>query len=159
MQPAISHLVSEVDLNQVSAALSAWSWLLGEGVWSPLLVSAAGDVFLANTDGVFHLDTGSGTLEKIAESENGFKDLLLDPLLARDWLLAPVVDELRAAGMELEPGQCYGFTILPVFVEGSYKADNRFVLSVAEHLRITGSIHSQIKDVADGDKVRIEVIK
>jgi hypothetical protein len=75
-----------------------------------------------------------------------------------DWLLEPVVDELRANGMELEPGQCYSFTVLPVFAEGSYEADNRFVPSVAEHLQITGSIHFQIKGLADGDKVRIDGI-
>lgn len=158
MQREISHLIADVDLTSVSAELSAWSWLLEERTWAPILVSAAGGVFLTGAEGVFRLDTGIGELERITENEGGFQESLLDPLLVRDWLLEPVVDELRAEGKELGPGQCYGFTILPVFAEGSYKAANRFVLSVAEHLRITGDFHAQIKGLADGDKVRIQIV-
>ena len=124
-----------------------------------LLVGAAGDVFLANSEGVFRLDTGVGELERIAENESGFHESLRDPALVHDWLLEPVVEELRANGKELGPGQCYSFTILPVFEEGSYKAENRFVLPVTEHLRVTGAIHSEINGLTDGDKVRIKVVE
>lgn len=159
MQLEKSHLVADVSLEDVSAALSAWSWLLKDRTWRPLLVGAAGDVFLANTEGVFRLDTGVGELERIAENEIGFHDSLMDPALIHDWLLEPVVEELRAGGKELGPGQCYSFTILPVFEEGSYKADNRFLLPVLEHLRVTGDVHSQINGLTDGDKVRIKVVE
>jgi hypothetical protein len=66
---------------------------------------------------------------------------------------------LRAHANELGPGQCYSFTILPVFEEGSYTADNRIVISVVEHLRVTGDILSQINGLTDGDKVRIKVVE
>lgn len=48
MQPCKPHLIAEVELDVVTEALRAWRWLLGtEG--SPLLVSAASDVFLNNS--------------------------------------------------------------------------------------------------------------
>ena len=153
-----SHLVADVALQDVDTALSAWSWLLEGGRWWPLLVGAAGDVFLANSQGVFRLDTGAGELVRIAENESSFQELLNEPALVHDWLLEPVVDELRASGKYLGPGQCYSFTILPVFEEGSYKAENRVVLPVVAHLRVTGDMLSQIKGLADGDKVRIKVV-
>ena len=159
MQLEKSHLVADVALEDVRAGLSAWSWLLEDGSWRPLFVGAAGDVFLANSEGVFRLDTGVGELERIADNESRFQKSLSDPVLAHDWLLEPVVDELRANGKELGPGQCYSFTILPVFEEGSYKAENRFVLPVVEHLRVTGDIHSKIKGLMDGDKVQIQAVE
>lgn len=154
-----AHLVADVPIEDVRAALSAWSWLLENGGWSPLLVGAAGDVFLASSQGVFRLDTGVGELQRIADSESMFQRSLCDPAMVHDWFLEPVVDELRAKGTKLRSGECYGFTILPVFEEGSYKAENRFALSVAEHLRFTGDIHSQVKGLTDGDRVRIKVIE
>jgi hypothetical protein len=159
MQLEKSHLVADVALADVSAALSAWSWLLEGGKWRPLLVGAAGDVFLATPEGVLRLDTGTGELQQVAENESRFQKLLRDPALVQDWLLEPVVDELRAKGKGLGPGQCYGFIILPVFKEGSYEAENRVVLPVVEHLRVTGDIHSQIDGLTDGDKVRIKVVE
>jgi hypothetical protein len=159
MQLEKSHLVADVALEDVSVALSAWSWLLEEGRWCPLLVGAAGDVFLANAEDVFRLDTGVGELERIAENESRFWKLLNDPALVHEWFLEPVVDELRASAKELGPGQCYSFTILPVFEEGSYTAENRVVIPVVEHLRVTGDILSQINGLTDGDKVRIKVVE
>jgi hypothetical protein len=53
MQLRKSHLAADVDLVDASDRLSAWSWLLEDGKWSPLLVSTAGDVFLTSSDGVF----------------------------------------------------------------------------------------------------------
>jgi Domain of unknown function (DUF1851) len=157
MQLEKSHLMADVALEDVRAALSAWSWLLEDGRWSPLLVGAAGDVFLASPAGVFRLDTGVGELERIAENESMFQRSLHDPALVHDWFLEPVIDELRANGTKLRPGQCYSYAILPVFEQGSYKAENRFALPVVEHLRVTGEIHLQVKGLTDGGRVRIKV--
>jgi type VI secretion system (T6SS) immunity protein Tdi1 len=159
MQSKNSYLFADVDLGEVRTALSEWSWFL-KGKWSPLLVSAVGDVFLENETGqVFRLDTGTGEIEPVASTVSAFSEALQSPASERDWLLAPVIDELRSQGKTLGRGQCYGFTILPVFKEGSYKAANRFVISALEHIRVTGNMHLQIKDLADGDKVRIRVVE
>ena len=153
-----SHLFADVDLGEVLAALSEWSWFL-KGKWSPLSVSAVGDVFLENKSGqVFRLDTGVAELEPVAPSIAAFHEALHSPTSVREWLLAPLVEELQSEGKTLGQGQCYGFTILPVFQEGSYRAENRFMLSALEHVRFTGDMHRQIQDLSDGDKVRIKVV-
>jgi hypothetical protein len=159
MQLTKPHLIADVQMNDVANSLSGWSWLLG-GAWSPLLVSAVGDVFLINSAGaIARLDTGSASLEKVAENLEHFERALGDPATVPDWFLEPVVDELRSQGKRLGPGECYGFTVLPIFKGGSYTAGNRFCLAAKEHIRLTGDVHSQLRDVADGGRVRIEVTK
>jgi hypothetical protein len=155
-----SRFVATVDLALVRAALSDWSWLLREGAWDPILVSAAGDVFLVGDSGeVFRLDTGGGELTRIAESRADFEAALEDCALAKDWLLTPVVEELLESGRGLGRGQCYGFSILPVFKEGSYGAVNRFPLSGVEHVGVTGNLHGQLQSFSDGQKIRLSVVE
>jgi hypothetical protein len=155
-----SRFVATVDLARVRAALVDWSWLLREGAWDPILVSAAGDVFLVRESGeVFRLDTGGGELTRIAGSRAEFEAALQDPELIKDWLLTPVVEELLESGRGLVHGQCYGFSILPVFEEGSYGAANRFPLSAVEHVGVTGSLHGQLQGVPDGQKIRLSVVE
>ena len=155
-----SRFVASVDLHAVRSALSEWSWLLREGVWDPLLVSASGDVFLArDSREIFHLDTGSGALTCIAGTVAEFEASLEDAEVAKNLLLTPVVEELLNSGRSLAHGQCFGFTILPVFKEGSYAAANRFPLSAVEHLRVTGDLHSQIQGMEDGQQVRLSVVE
>jgi len=157
MQLGNSHLFVDVDLVEVSNALSEWSWFL-KGEWTPLSVSAVGDVFLENQTGkVFRLDTGVAELEAVAPSVAAFHEALQFPASLQEWLLAPVVAELQSQGKTLGHGQCYGFTILPIFREGSYRAENRFMLSALEHIRITGDMHSQLKDVPNGQAIKIKV--
>jgi hypothetical protein len=154
---AKSHLLADVDLQDVVNALSERSWLLDEA-WCPLLVSAAGDVFVtAPTGSVARLDTGPGTLEHVAETHELFEAALGHQDTVADWFLEPVVDELVSQGKSLVRGQCYGFTILPIFEQGSYDASNRFCITATEHIRFTGSMHRQLKDMQDGETVRIEV--
>jgi hypothetical protein len=157
MQIKKPHLVADVERDDVSKSLSAWSWLLEDG-WSPLLVSAVGEVFLANSAGaVARLDTGAGKLERLADSLRLFEAALDDPAIIADWFLVPVADELRSQGKQLSPGQGYGFTLLPIFAGGSYEPGNRFCLSATEHIGFSGDMHSQLRDVPDGDSVNIVV--
>ena len=161
MQLDRSRFVATVDLQAVRAALSEWSWLLRrEDAWEPVLVSVSGDVFMAHDSGeVFWLDTGAGKVSRICASVAEFEASLEDRKTASDWLLVPVVEELLSSGRSLAPGQCFGFTILPVFKEGSYAARNRFALSALEHVRVTGDLHNQIQGLEDGQQVRLSVVE
>jgi len=152
------HLLVDVDLAEVGGALAEWAWRIGTQ-WAPLVVSAAGDVFVNDAAGrVARLDTGSGELEVLANSVSEFEAACADPDQVRDWFLVPVVEELRASGCFLAPKQCYGYTILPVFKEGSYSGPNRSPLNAIEHIRVTADLHHQLKGLKEGDSVRISVV-
>jgi len=72
-------------------------------------------------------------------------------------LLPPLVERLHAAGKTPTKGECYGFTVLPVFAEGEYDTSNMFVVPVREQMVGMADIHRQLNDLPDGSPVRIKV--
>lgn len=101
-------------------------------------------------------DVGGGTLERVADSRDGFSDLIDREDNANQWLMIPLVNELVASGKLLKPGYCYGYLQSPI-LGGDYTVENTIVIPIAEHYHVNGSIHEQIKDLPDGSKVTLRV--
>jgi hypothetical protein len=138
-------------------ALASWSWKLPPEftLW---LVNRFADLFLVLPDGTVHLlDVGSGTLTKVAENRDDFSTKIDEDDNANQWLMIPLVDRMVAAGVILQPGQCYGFKIPPV-LGGDYTVENAGPLPVWDYLGASGSIHEQLQDVPDGSKVVLKVV-
>ena len=138
-------------------ALASWSWLLPREftLW---LVNRFADLFLVLPDGTVHmLDMGAGTLNKIADSRDDFCTKIDDADNANQWLMIPLVDSMVAAGVLLQPGQCYAFKTPPV-LGGAYAVENAGPLAVWDYLGGYGSIHEQLRDVANGSEVIIKVV-
>jgi hypothetical protein len=134
--------------------LSDWAWLLPREltVW---LMNRFGDLILVFPDGTVHfLDVGVGTLERVADSREDFCRKIDEGDNANQWLMIPLVDELVAAGLRLQPGRCYCFKRPPV-LGGEYAVDNAALLPIAEHYGFLGSLHGQLKDVPDGGQVEL----
>jgi len=138
--------------------LSGWGWLLSSKftVW---LMNRFGDLFLVPSDGTVHmLDVGAGSLTKMAEARDDFCRRVDEGNNANHWLMIPLVDRLAAAGVHLQPGQCYSFLIPPV-LGGGYTIDNTIVLPIKEHYGVYGSYHEQLRHVPDGTQVVLKVTK
>jgi len=151
-------LLASVSLGDVEAALRDWQCLHAD-LGKPILMSAVGDVFVEDTKGqVSRLDTGVGSISLVAESRSVFEAIASNSANLDEWFLKPVVAELRSKGLLLGHNQCYGFKILPIFREGSYDATNRFVLSAAEHLRLTADIIRQTQSLRDGESIELRVV-
>lgn len=116
-------------------------------------------VFLEKPDGGVHwLDTGTGLVEHVASTRVQFEEIIRSsPDLVDEWFLPPLVKRLHAAGKRPTVGECYGFTILPIFAEGKYEADNMFVVPVREQLVGMADIHRQLNDLPEGASVQIKV--
>jgi hypothetical protein len=124
--------------------LVGWTWLLPPQftVW---LVNRFGDLFLILPDGSIHLlDVGAGTLTKLADSQDEFFSKIDEGQNAITWLMIPLIDELVAAGIQLQPGQCYSYQNLPV-VDGKPTPDNTQVSGIVEHYRRCGATHKGIR--------------
>jgi T6SS immunity protein Tdi1, C-terminal len=137
---------------------SGWEWFLPAEftVW---LMNRYGDLFLILPDGSVHmLDVGIGSLTKMAQSKDEFCQKIDQGNNANDWLMIPLVDRLTAAGIQLQPGQCYSLLIPPV-LGGDYTIENTVVLPIFEHFGVYGSYHEQLRDVPDGTSVVIKVNK
>lgn len=150
------YLIDHSDFDWAQLFLG-WEWLLPDEftVW---LMNRFGDLFLILPDGSIHmLDIGSGSLKKLAESKDEFCRLIDENGNADDWLMIPLVDQLLAAAVRLQPGQCYSLLIPPV-LGGDYTIENTVVIPIFEHFGVYGSYHEQLKGVPDGTKVVINVL-
>jgi hypothetical protein len=139
------------------SVLASWSWLLPPqfDLW---LVNRFADLFLVLPDGTVHmLDVGSGTLTKLADSRDDFTAQLDEDDNANEWLMIPLVDKMVAAGVVLQPGECYGLKTPPV-LGGDYAVENAGSLPVWDYLGACGSIHEQLRDVPDGAQVVLKVV-
>lgn len=138
-------------------ALASWSWVLPPEftLW---LVNRFADLFLVLPDGTVHmLDVGGGTLTKLADNRDDFGAKIDEDDNANQWLMIPLVDDMVAAGVVLQPGQCYGFRTPPV-LGGDYTVENAAPLPVWDYLGACGSIHEQLRDVPDGSRVVLKVV-
>ncbi len=103
------------------------------------------------------LDVGLGTLTKLAESRDEFSRKIDEGDNANQWLAIPLVDELVAADVRLQPGQCYGFKKPPV-LGGDYTIDNIGTVAIWDYLGAYGSIHEQILGVPGGAEVVLKLV-
>lgn len=141
-----------------SKTLTSWSWMLPPQftVW---LVTRCADLFLVLPDAtIHHLDVGAGALTKVAESREEFGALAEVEDNAKQWFMIPLVDRIVAAGVELRPGQCYGFKAPPV-LNGNYTVENVAPLPLRDYLAAYGLIHEQLQELADGVRVVLKVVE
>jgi len=137
--------------------LSGWSWLL-PAEFTLWLVTRFADLFLVLPDNSVHmLDVGGGTLSQVADSRDDFCNKIDEGENANEWLMIPLVDKLIAAGVTLQPGHCYGFTIPPI-LGGEYTVENVGPLAIGDYLCAYGSIHEQLRDVPDGAQIVLNVV-
>jgi hypothetical protein len=154
--PVADYLIDQSGIDW-PRALATWTWLLPQEftVW---LVSRFADLFIALPDGSIHmLDVGAGTLAKIADSRDDFCIKIHQEDNVKEWLMIPLVDRMVAAGIDLRPGECYGFKIPPV-IDGEYTVENCGPLRVWDDLGAYGSVHEQLRDVPDGSRVVLKVV-
>ena len=153
------------DEQVVTETAAAWNWLI-PGPWETVICcSLFGAVFLetAKRD-VFWLDCPTGEVTRVAESAEAFRTYLNGPRddawreQIDEWFLTDFVQRLRDAGKRPGPGECYGFTIPPIFREGKYEVGNIFFPSAREWLTLTALLHKQLRDVPDGVRVQIKVV-
>ena len=124
------------------------------------LVNRFGDAFVvSDEDGSVHmLDVGIGKAARVADNRSHFADLLDADDNANNWLMIPLVDECRKAGMSLGPSQCYGFKVPPV-LGGKYEPVNVEPTDLAVHYSFLADIYKQTKDLPDGTPIRTVVVE
>ena len=140
-------------------AQAAWAWLL-PGPWTLLLCSMVGGIFLKARDGrVLWLETGTALVEEAATDAAAFDAMLAAGGDAvEEWFLPGLVEDLHRAGKRPGPGECYAFSILPVFEEGRYAPANMFVVPAREQLVGIADAHRQLSELPqDAREVRVEV--
>lgn len=155
-----------MDINDylIDQAGNDWSSMLCD--WTPplpssftlWLVNRFGDAFVVDDGGLVHLlDVGAGTFTHLAADRAQFAELLGQGDNANNWLLIPLVDACRQAGLTAGPGQCYGFKVPPVF-GGRYEVANIEPTDLSVHYSFLAEIYKQTKDLPDGTQVKTVVV-
>jgi hypothetical protein len=131
--------------------LEYWRWLVDES-FSPILLSAMGDLFLSSADGtIYRLDTALGRLERIADDRAAFESAALRPENLVTWFRANLLETLRET-VNLKPGQCYGYRIPPL-LSGKIEAENFEPTSLGIHFGILGQVADQVRATGTGQKI------
>ena len=153
MAITLSDLTVNFDHLDGAALLDDWRWLVGDTA-EVVLISAVGDAFLHEPmDGTIRfLATGSGELETVAETAQGFSDMLGDVAFVTDRFAPGLVIELRKLGQSLAPGQVYGYKTPPA-LGGTYDADNVEPTDISVHFSMLGQILRQARDLPPGTPI------
>jgi len=123
-----------------SKTLAPWAWVLPSNftLW---LVNRFGDLFIVEGDGTISmLDVGAGSISKVAGDRDDFCIKIDQGNNANEWLMIPLVERMVAAGLQLHPGECYGFKLSPV-LGGEYAMANIAVIPIWDYFGANGSIH------------------
>jgi T6SS immunity protein Tdi1, C-terminal len=142
-----------VDIDRI---LERWRWLIPPSQ-RPFFATALGDLFLKDDQHrVLRLDMGDGQVQIIANSTEEFERIAADPENYSFWFGEVLVDELRAAGKVLGPGECYCYLQLPM-LGGEYEPSNFRIHDVVTHFNVWGPIHKQLLGIPDGTTVEFEI--
>jgi len=134
------------------ALLADWRWLVPESQ-VPIVVTALGDLFLQDDDNSVHwLDTGAGTLTRVADNLAAFEKMIVQPQHADKGLLPQLIGDLIHDGQVLAAGQCYSWEV-PPGLSGEVSADNVRPKDIKVHFSLFGQIFQQTKDLPEGTPI------
>ncbi|MEP4895642.1 T6SS immunity protein Tdi1 domain-containing protein [Parasphingorhabdus sp.] len=132
--------------------VEVWKWLTGSDV-HPLMITALGDLIFKRSNGeILLLDTASGTLVPLAESQNAFVKSVSEKAVLDQVFSPKIIKQFKGNDIMLGPNHVYSIT-KPLNLGGTYTADNFLVIDMDVHFVILGQIHSQIKDLPDGKEI------
>ena len=113
--------------------LADWRWLVAEDL-EPIGVTEMGDVFLRNASGaIYWLDTSRPELEKVASSEERWREML--PSHAPRWLHAEVFEVVH--GVEIPAGHVFSWRQSSL-LGGEKSPNNLGIVSAEVHLSNLG---------------------
>ena len=139
----------------VERLLEQWRWLC-PGPKKLVARSVFGDLFLRDESGqVLRLDVSVGKLDKIADSEAEFRDVIEDPQKRDVWFGETDERGFAAKGLSPDVDQCIAFDIPLVFKEGGVRKP--YLIDIYENLSFLGDLNEQIANVPDGGKVKLIV--
>jgi hypothetical protein len=132
--------------------LSDWRWLVPPD-FTPVLMTAFGDLFLRNRSGGVHfLDLMSGEFKPVAESQEEFDRLCEDKERRRSWFVGSLFAEVRKQLGDLSAGQCYSCK-KPLSLGGQLESDNFERTDLQVHYSILGQLHQQTRHLPLGTKI------
>lgn len=94
----------------------------------------------------------------IADNITEYQELTNDPEFQMDWEMRTLVEQATNKFGPLGSGYKF-YMVIPGVLGGEYGIGNIKTLSLIELIRLSGDIGRQIKDLPDGARVKLQVVK
>jgi hypothetical protein len=134
----------------------AWNWK-GFNATEIIRTNDFGNViFKTDKSEYWRICPEETSCEKIAESESEFDRLLTDSEFIEDWEMTNLVEFAKSELGVLEENQKYCLK-MPAVIGGKYEKDNLGKISFTELISFSGNLGFQIKDLKDGQKIKLNI--
>jgi hypothetical protein len=145
-------------MDMIETIRKAWSWI-GLDPAAVVASNAFGNVIVRATDGAFwRIRPEDLACEVIARSEREYEEVAGDEEFVVDWEMSALVHLAREKLGPLEPGHCYCLK-MPGVLGGAYDSDNLATISRLEAIAFSGDLAEQIKDLPDGARIELRVVR
>lgn len=147
-----AHLTIKTDGLSFDSLLFDWRWLVQPN-YTPVLMTAFGDLFLRDNAGRIHfLDLMAGEFKQVAASQDEFDRMCEDRERRRIWFMGFLLMEVRKLRGDLTAGECYSCEI-PLSLGGQLDADNFERTDLQTHYSVLGQLHQQTRHLPPGTKI------
>ena len=147
-----AHLTIPVEGLPFDELLADWSWLVA-GKFTPVMMTAFGDLFLRDEAGQIHfLDLMAGEFKTVTSSQAEFEQDCEDREKRRVWFLGFLLTELRRLRGPLVTGECYSCKV-PLALGGELEEDNFERMDLRVHYSVLGQLHRQTKHLPPGTQI------
>ena len=92
--------------------------------------------------------------KKIAESESEFARIFTDSEFIEDWKMTNLVNIAKSELGELKENEKYCLK-MPAVIGGEYEKSNLGKINFSELISISGELGFQMKDLKDGQKIKL----
>jgi len=134
----------------------AWNWK-GFNATEIVRVNEFGNViFKSEKEDYWRICPEELSCDKIAESDFQFAQISGEAEFIEDWEMKNFVDVAKSELGKLEENKKYCLK-MPAVIGGLYEKTNFGKISFAELILMSGKLGFQIKDMNDGQKIRLEI--
>jgi hypothetical protein len=134
----------------------AWNWK-GFNATKIILTNDFGNViYKTNENEYWRICPEETSCEKIAKTDLEFERLSTDSEFIEDWEMSNLVTIAKSELGELEENQKYCLK-MPANIGGEYNKSNIGKISFTELISFSGDLGFQIKDLKDGQKIKLNI--
>lgn len=136
----------------------AWNWK-GFKATEIIMSNDFGNVIFKTDEGEFwRICPEEVNCKMIAKSKTDFDKLLTNSKFIEDWEMIKLVNIAKSELGKLAENQKYCLKI-PAVIGGDYERPNICKINFAELIAFSGDIGFQIKDLKDGEKIKLNIKK
>jgi hypothetical protein len=134
----------------------AWNW---KGFYATEIIRTndfGNVIFKTDKNEFWRICPEETSCKKIAESESEFEQLFTNSEFIEDWEMTSLVAIAKTELGELKENEKYCLKMSAV-IGGEYDKSNLGKISFAELIAFSGDLGFQIKDLKDGQKIKLNI--